>query len=723
MSFVHPGIAMVTAVLAALPLLIHLINRRRYRREPWAATMFLLRATRKSRRRMRLERILLLALRTAAICLIGLSVARPFGSNTPSAMAEAGASLDRVIVVDDSLSMQARGDDGASTFESAKRAALRIIDEAPAGGGFAVIGTARNTHSLMKQPVRDSSAARRIVETMQCTSDVPDYVGVLERAAEVLSRGSVVPGRRVVYVVSDLRHSSLVAPGGDVDTGSVPSGIDRVMLVDVGPEERGNLSLSNLRCVGQVIGAGIPVQVTFEVTNHGAGPVDDARVELLLDGRPLRALGLDPISAGGAVHPSFEMVFPSSGPHRLEATLSTNAPNVLSIDDTHRLAVYVRDHVPVLLVEGDSRPESTVAELFFYRTALDTRDGEDERPFFRTRTIAAGELEASVLDDYQVVVLGSVRRLSEKSWSRLIRYVQRGGGLILYLGRRIKRDHYERLAGREVEGGGLLPLELGEVIALDDEDAAAGRVQIADKNHPALIDFHGHDRGGLLLARVRRYWRPARQPDRSIDETDVQMVLRLPNGDPLLVSTNVGEGRVLVWLTGADVAATTLPAKPDYAPLMMNLTVYVAGDTGGHRNRRVGEMLVEAVDPTVLDHSTTVVRPDGTRVSLRPDSSTGRITASYLDTEQPGFYRFDLGNAARVFAVNIAPGNGDLRRADEAELKGTFGPGVTVIEPGQKGAEMAGLLPGREFTQLAMISLLIVLVLETLAATTVGRRR
>src|SRR5580658_9210940 len=54
----------------AIPLVIHLINRRRYKIVPWAAMRFLLAAQKQTRKRMRIEQILLLLVRMAILALI-----------------------------------------------------------------------------------------------------------------------------------------------------------------------------------------------------------------------------------------------------------------------------------------------------------------------------------------------------------------------------------------------------------------------------------------------------------------------------------------------------------------------------------------------------------------------------------------------------------------------------------------------------------------------------
>src|SRR5438067_6219936 len=62
---------------AALPLLIHLWNRHRYREEPWAAIDFLLAAMRASARQIRFQQWLLLVVRTLILGLFAIAIAEP----------------------------------------------------------------------------------------------------------------------------------------------------------------------------------------------------------------------------------------------------------------------------------------------------------------------------------------------------------------------------------------------------------------------------------------------------------------------------------------------------------------------------------------------------------------------------------------------------------------------------------------------------------------------
>src|SRR5262249_19572471 len=76
MSFLQP--AMLAALpLVALPIIIHLINQRRYQTIRWAAMMFLLAANRMSRGYARLRQWLILAFRMLAVAALTFAVSRP----------------------------------------------------------------------------------------------------------------------------------------------------------------------------------------------------------------------------------------------------------------------------------------------------------------------------------------------------------------------------------------------------------------------------------------------------------------------------------------------------------------------------------------------------------------------------------------------------------------------------------------------------------------------
>src|SRR5918911_5422348 len=77
--FLNPANMVAGAALISSPIIIHLINRMRFKRVRWAAMEFLLKSQRRNRRRLIIEQLLLLALRCLLVILIALLVTRFVG--------------------------------------------------------------------------------------------------------------------------------------------------------------------------------------------------------------------------------------------------------------------------------------------------------------------------------------------------------------------------------------------------------------------------------------------------------------------------------------------------------------------------------------------------------------------------------------------------------------------------------------------------------------------
>src|SRR3954451_14568710 len=105
MTFISP-IFLSFLALASVPIIIHLLNRRRFQLVEWAPMKYLKLTIKTNRRRLRIEQILLLILRTLVIIFLFLAVARPvLSQGRGGGILASHARTSRFIVIDDSLSM------------------------------------------------------------------------------------------------------------------------------------------------------------------------------------------------------------------------------------------------------------------------------------------------------------------------------------------------------------------------------------------------------------------------------------------------------------------------------------------------------------------------------------------------------------------------------------------------------------------------------------------
>src|SRR5438105_14071356 len=101
--FTSPLTMVAGAALVSAPIIIHLINRMRFRRIKWAAMEFLLKAQKRMKRKLIIEQLILLFLRCLLIFLVGMLLAR-FKWFTPLEGQESRATA-HVVILDDSPSM------------------------------------------------------------------------------------------------------------------------------------------------------------------------------------------------------------------------------------------------------------------------------------------------------------------------------------------------------------------------------------------------------------------------------------------------------------------------------------------------------------------------------------------------------------------------------------------------------------------------------------------
>src|SRR5437763_15088656 len=164
--FATPWAALLAAAgAAAVPIVIHLLHRNRYRVIHWAAMRFLLAAQRKNTKRMRLEQWILLAVRTSMVLLmvLGMAAVMPWAEALWSRLFAGHAALaslssrrtHKILVLDGSLSMGTRL--GESTcFHRARAAALKAIRAGSGSDGFSVILMAAPPRLIVSEPSEDA---------------------------------------------------------------------------------------------------------------------------------------------------------------------------------------------------------------------------------------------------------------------------------------------------------------------------------------------------------------------------------------------------------------------------------------------------------------------------------------------------------------------------------------------------------------------------------------
>ncbi len=715
--------------LIALPIIIHLLNRRRFEVVRWAAMDFLLQAHRQNRRRIRLEHLLVLLLRCLAVALLVGVVARPVvGAGGLAFLPGAQEAVERVVLLDDSGSM-GYGDGRETRFAQARRVLARLVDDLrearPRDLLTVVRASSPDRPDVTLAPLDDERTASFLDQLgelgpTEATFDVADS---LERALAPREEG---PDRRVVYVLTDLLARDWIGPNGEAaariaevlprpEEGAAEAP-DRVVVVPLGGGERRNVGITGFEPVEKLALAGVPLELEVRVANWGDVPVSGVPLALESgEGRvPLPAIG--EIPPGEEVRVRHRTTFLEPGARGLSVRLAEDA---LPLDDARHLALRVQERLSVLLVEGEQGQGPLDGEVDQLRLAL--APPGDALSGVEPAVVRPDALAAEDLADFGSVIACNVDRWPAATVEELRRFVARGGGLALFLGDRVTPRAWEEAL---YDGGaGLLPCALGarhEAPREEDEPTVAP----PEEEHPLTAVF---SEGNPFLRGLRaRTWMSL--PLDSARDPAARVVLRLtdPARTPFAVEKAYGKGRVVLFNTTADLAWSTWPRNPSYLVVAQELVRLLAPPADAGRNLACGEPLEWPLDPARYLPTARLVPPGEPPRELHaePRGEDATLWATYGGTERAGLYGLELRSVAgegvvrEQVAVNVDPGEGDITPAARARIEQAFaGAAFALVGPDDEGAILGRAEGGRtELWRTCLYALFAALLLEQLLA-------
>jgi len=197
MSFLQPAL-LAALPLIALPIIIHLINQRRYQTVQWAAMMFLLAANRMSRGYARLRRWLIMLFRVLAVAALVFTVSRPLASGWLG-LAAGGRADTTIILLDRSPSMQQQGPGVVvSKLETGREQLVRTLNTL-SSTRWLLIENNSNEPRELESP--DALLNPPASEPSSASADVP---AMLEAAQNYIQSNQT--GRTEIWICSDLRE-------------------------------------------------------------------------------------------------------------------------------------------------------------------------------------------------------------------------------------------------------------------------------------------------------------------------------------------------------------------------------------------------------------------------------------------------------------------------------------------------------------------------------------
>ena len=705
------GAFLFASLAALLPLLIHLISRRRVATVDFSSLRFLKELERKRIRRVRLRQILLLIVRSLIILAAALALARPTLKGPLAGGGGAHARTSVAIVIDDSASMT-RTADGGDLLADAVAAAREIAGLLDDGDQAFLVAAGDPTRAVLGEGTFSPDALLETVNAMETTDSATDYSGAVDLALDLLDGSRNL--NRELYVLGDLQRTGWARRVGvrSPETAETPESEAAVPGSDDSPRAyllpfdgpTANLGLSSAVIERKYGGTAGLYSVSARVSSYGRRS-GEILVKLFVDGEQAGQAGID-MERGRSSVARFAVTVDESEWHEGWVELP---PDALAADNRYYFVIPAARLTEVLVVRPDLSQGLDDAD--YIERALDptTKSGR-----FSVSVVPLNALSRQDDDRFPVVILADVGRMDSGAEQWLRRHVDDGGGVFTVFGNRTDIRFWNTESLLELTGVEIVaPMERPEGV----------RLAPALQGHPLLEGLVFGERLIDDIA-VRRAF--------DVRAAEVEEVLELPGIGPALVlnraATNGAasgsgvdpappRGEVATLMTGIDPSWSDLPRSGFIVPLMHRLVERLSRTSSRPGSATVGEDLIAGLGESSAGR-VEVDLPSG-RTLTTELGSTGTPSAVVKRAQEPGIYRFHTdGRTVALGAVNVDPLESDLARADRSEVEEFLSPlSSTFIEPGSRiDDEVLQARYGRELWRAFLYVALALLAVEMFLA-------
>ncbi|MBL9114421.1 MAG: BatA domain-containing protein [Verrucomicrobiaceae bacterium] len=656
MTFLN-SILLAGAAAFLIPLIIHLLNRRRIQVVRWGPMHLLAEVLRQKKRRLQIEQWLLLLMRIAIPIVLALCLARPVMSALRALPGFGKTSL--VILLDDSFSMKAAGSQGAA-WDRAKEAVGRIVTNLPRGSDVQVVLGGGRPRNLLPERTSSLDLIAPALNDVTAASGPVNVEDAVKHCSALIAKAP--NATRELMIVSDFQGTDWRV---FTEGASLPS-LDElkknqpapaVSFYKVENDVQENLSLASVELSAVAAAETQPVGIRVRVKNHGTRLWQDVALHLEADGARLRTTRIS-VPGEGETTLSLTHSFDKVGDHTLGVRLDGDGP---AEDNVWTGVVQVRQQVNVLLVENEMGGAALSDGADFAELALAPHlaAAAGIKDLFATSRADHRRLREQDLKGKEVIILCDVERLPRVT--DLERFVQAGGGLLIFGGphtdiRRINSEGWR-------DGKGLLPAEL-KGLAHTEAGQRDARVLLQRFSHPALSYFNDPRAGKLSDADFRTWWKV------ELVHADTKPIALLDSNTPLIVEKALGKGKVVMINSTASPEWNNLPLQGVWVPLMQRLTSYLATRGTGGNAGKVGDSIRLGIEDGKGDEVFTLTPPDGTPSEITARKESSGVTVESPPLVEPGVYQLapKAGGDARKYAFNVDTTESDLKALTNNEV-------------------------------------------------------
>lgn len=661
------GWMLLWATAAIAPWIIHLWNRQRYQVTNWAANHLLAAAVKRAAKRVQLQDLLLLLIRTCILLLFALAIAEPLlgwipllGGGEPKS-----GHTHHVLVIDSSYSMQFQ-EESETRFAVAKQRAIELIRNSEQGDGFSLVTLSDPPQVIVSDPCFDPADIITEIGRLKAAQSGAKLTATLSEVKQLIQTANEKHPRlrdSSVTFITDLGTNTWEA----AQNGSSRNLFDWInqagqsRLIDLGGSQSSNAWIEEFRISQPVVSVEQPISCEIEIRHNGQLAVGQLPLEVIIGTEVVFRNIVEIQDHKKSQTVTFSHTFDQPGEVRLHARLGDDP---LSLDNSRWLCLSVRESIRVLCVRGKPRADRYV------RIALQATTSRG--PKVSVKVEDESILSDARLSDYDCLFLCNIGRFNQHEARRLSQFLSSGGSIVFFLGDQVQAEAYNRVLAEHKPR--ILPVRIGKPSQLGEY-----YFNTLEFRHPILAPFSQTGRNLLAAIPTWKYHRC------TAFESSSQIAVEFSSGDPAIVEERIGRGRVVVFATDGSLSSVTvsqssgtqtpwsaLALYQGFPPLVRE-TLHLALDQQRNlKNVRIGQTIggslaIGRANSAMI--SGPKLASDEVRLQLKEDQASW----TYLP-KSVGIFQRKYGKLPnQLFAVNLdSTTESTMQRVSAKDIKPLF---------------------------------------------------
>ena len=529
MEFLYPN--MLYALIALIiPIVVHLFNFRRHKLVYFSNTSILKTIEQENSKTKKLKYIITLIMRMLFIASIVVAFAFPYKKDNNTI----NNNVDNLIAVyiDNSMSMQSLSSE-KTLFEDARTSAMKLVENLNQAQKYVLLSNDRDPKN--EYPMNKDEMLQRLNE-MKTEAPLTSIDDIYNSLAFIKKKNDF--NSATLFVYSDFQNNTMASNDFKVDT------TIQIVAFPLKSDFQNNIYIDSVWLQSPVLQKNMTNELNARIVNETANDIKGLPVNFSIDENVVAYTTCD-IKADSYADVNMQFAVENEGDSKAKVAINDSP---ITFDDEYNLVLKVRPEINVIeisSVANSQQPMTNSLSLLFDGDAL-----------INYQSMNKYNIDQSVINNAQMIVVDNTK-LNETMQKSLIEFAERGGTLLMIESQSLRDSGTQRYNAYIYNHLGIKPIDF------DDNET---KLEYIAKRNSFFDDIFVELPDNADLPKVKKHIRF------KIGK-NVQNIISLQNGDPLLMMSNVGKGKIFVMSTSFDEEYSDLANHALFVPLMYKMAL------------------------------------------------------------------------------------------------------------------------------------------------------